>query len=115
MGVASAEGLLRNLDGNTLDASLARVETKTFPLADRTGVLLEDSCNYPGLDSSGLSGNIIHAAEGIDAEARNEFRCLSTVGRTGKRMVEDTISFVHGTAFSAMDFRLLVEAGASLT
>ena len=52
---------------------------------------------------------IIHAAEGVDAEARNEFERLEVLGCLGSNTV-----LVHGTALDAAQRSRLHQAGAGL-
>ncbi|CAN5297181.1 hypothetical protein BH10PSE4_BH10PSE4_35850 [soil metagenome] len=115
VGGAMAPGLTRNLD---IHAGLEGLDTPratyaVFPLDDATGILRNGDCDYGPLAArteqvAGLHAYIAHVGEGIDAEARNEFACVSdpafdTIpalggGGTAQDLVHDTLAIVHGVA-----------------
>ncbi|MEM1414125.1 MAG: amidohydrolase family protein [Myxococcota bacterium] len=113
-GSGSTAGLLRNLDSDDRNELAGResAEYDTFPLSDTSGTLRADTCD--GYGTSGDFNNraaelayVPHVAEGIDAEARNEFLCR----REGDLdMVEPGVAFIHGIALLPQD---IVEMAAS--
>jgi cysteine-rich repeat protein len=119
IGSGGQSGFLRNLDqaANEEGANKAAVDNDTFPLNDNSGVQLASGCAYPALPSlttvqadNAYQG---HVSEGIDAEARNEFLCLS--GATGGETVTlPQTSFVHGVALEPVDYQKMAQTGTAL-
>ncbi len=100
-------GLLRNLDNDTRNGLGAEANYETFPLGDSDETTFTDSCGYAycrrGCDTSGVAADhafVPHVAEGINEEARNEFRCM----REGMRdFVQPTAAFIHGVGLLPVD------------
>lgn len=118
VGGASAQGLLRNLDRVELTGGLAGVDVnyRTFPLGDSDGTMLASGCDYPFIDGTqNLAADVYmpHIAEGINAQARNEFVCLSG-GPGGTDLLERHTSVIHGIGMRAQDIELMGEEGAML-
>jgi large repetitive protein len=113
-----ASGLLRNLDNANHTEGLEGVDVdyRTFPLGDVSGALRTGGdCSYPSLDNPNRIGRPIympHVAEGIDAEARNEFHCLST--DDGIPMLAENTSLVHAIGLTAEDIGRVALAGAKV-
>lgn len=122
-GSGGADGLLRNLDRTgTQQEGLdqARVRYNTFPLGDSSGTLRSSGCDYGTIDSptdSDIASAIAylpHISEGIDAEARNEFLCLSRTDSGGQDVLMDKTAFIHGVGMNALDYAAAAAEGASL-
>ncbi|MEX1362671.1 MAG: amidohydrolase family protein, partial [Nannocystaceae bacterium] len=118
VGGANASGLLRNLDRAELTEGLVGVDVnyRTFPLGDSNGTLLDMGCEYPFIDGSfNLADDIYmpHIAEGINAEARNEFACLSGAPG-GEDLIESNTSVIHGIGMQAVDIDIMGQDGAML-
>ena len=119
VGSGSAKGLLRNLD-STAQEGLTKTpaDSDTFPLGDSDGTRLSAGCAYPGLRSedsiSADTAYLPHISEGINAAARNEFLCTSSLRGEGAFLVEDITSMVHGIALTAADARTTAERGAAV-
>jgi hypothetical protein len=117
-GSGSSSGLLRNVDKENDAAPIAQksVYYETFPLDDSDGTLRASGCGY-GEDMQ-LSSDIAnddaytpHIAEGIDAEARNEFLCL----REGEHdVIAPQTALIHGTGLLAPDIAEISLEGSSL-
>ncbi len=110
-------GLVRNLD----DAKPALFEglpvkpvnSDTFPLGDSSGKMLASGCDYSGAGTSSsevdsLDGYLPHIAEGINAEAHNEFVCTSATDEPTKRkdLIKKQTAVIHGIAMKADDVSL---------
>lgn len=106
-GSGGPEGLLRNLDSSTRSGLGVGAQYETFPLADaRDETQFTDSCGYEycmTCDTMSVAARhafVPHVAEGINAEARNEYRCM----REGMRdFVQPGSAFIHGTGLLAVD------------
>jgi cytosine/adenosine deaminase-related metal-dependent hydrolase len=116
-GAGGVPGFLRNLDRNGLDEGLgASVDLETFPLGDSGGELLSAGCAYPRLPDAYVTeipSWVPHVSEGIDAEARNEFLCLSDPNR-GIDVATANAAFVHGIALTADDGQELAVSNTAL-
>jgi large repetitive protein len=104
-GSGSAAGLVRNLDVASQQEGLghAAVDYDTFPLGSG-GTLLESGCDYPSAPNAGdvarEEAYTPHIAEGIDAQARNEFTCMRD-GATD--VIEPNVAIIHGIGLLAPD------------
>lgn len=117
MGYQDVDKLLRNLDGDDEGLASESAYYATFPLGDSSGQLYDEQCNYPKLpnESSGTkTGYVPHVAEGINAEARNEYLCLSGQQADSVDIVNAKTSFIHFIGVTATDMRQAAEAGAGL-
>ena len=115
-GSGAADGFVRNLDRSSATEGLvgADVNYETFPLGDSSGKLLTQGCDYGRMvDEGALSDEIFlpHVAEGIDAEARNEFVCLSG---GAVDVIADNTSIIHGIGLRADDIARMALVGAQL-
>lgn len=118
VGGANASGLLRNLDRADVTEGLTGVDVnyRTFPLGDSNGTLLDMGCEYPFIDGSFNLGDDIympHIAEGINAEANNEFACLSGAPG-GEDLIEGNTSVIHGIGMRPLDIDIMGQEGAML-
>jgi hypothetical protein len=116
-GSGSASGLLRNLDRGNDTEGLAGVDVDyaTFPLGDSDGTLLTSGCDYPFIENESALGAPIympHVSEGINAEANNEFTCLS--GQPGNDLIEGNTSVIHGIGLRPSDIQEMADVGAKL-
>jgi cytosine/adenosine deaminase-related metal-dependent hydrolase len=116
-GSGGTSGFVRNLDRATNLEGLSGVDVEydTFPLGDSDGSLISTGCAYPSIAPvSSLNAGIYmpHVSEGVDAEARNEYLCLS--GGSGKDLVEANTSIVHGIGLNADDIADIAANGAKL-
>ncbi|MEC7522052.1 MAG: thrombospondin type 3 repeat-containing protein [Myxococcota bacterium] len=105
-GSGGPDGLLRNLDNDGRNGLGVEAEYETFPLGDSGETQFTDSCGYSYCSSCtassvmGLHAFVPHVAEGINEEARNEFRCM----RDGDRdFVMPVSAFIHGVGLLAAD------------
>ncbi|KLU87005.1 hypothetical protein MAPG_06011 [Magnaporthiopsis poae ATCC 64411] len=133
VGGAMAPGLARNLDflaGLEQGIRSAVVTWDVFPLDDSVGILRDGDCDYGVAPiNSDVSGKLhrymAHVAEGVDAEAANEFRCLSdsrfdTIPLPGREagvstdIVWPNMALVHALGLSDADFELVASRGASV-
>jgi hypothetical protein len=113
----SPTGLLRNLDGMTLEENLGQpaADSVTFPLeAIGDYALIASGCTYtktPNLTTVNADDSYIpHVSEGVDVDARNEFLCLSSSTTTGAvDVVLPQSSFVHSIALTAADYALMAQ------
>jgi cytosine/adenosine deaminase-related metal-dependent hydrolase len=117
-GVDSA-GLLRNLDSNSDNEGLrsGRTQYATFPLSDISGRLIASGCSDYDMDSANVLNNdsyLPHIAEGIDAEANNEFRCLSSGANGGSDVIASNTAVVHGIGMTPSDISIMAGEGAQL-
>jgi len=120
VGGATSDGLLRNLDDSETNEGLGGWEVgyETFPLNDIDGELYADGCEefFPDGDYV-LSDRIYlpHIAEGIDAEAQNEFHCLNgTGGNNSVDLIADNTSIIHGIGLTAADVEVVANRNAQL-
>lgn len=120
VGSGGARGLLRNLDqsgANQEGLGQGAVDYSTFPLGDLNGTLRTENCSYPRIEGEAVLARdcyLPHIAEGIDAEAHNEFLCLSSTDRGGVDLVEANTAIVHAIALSAEEAREIAANGASV-
>lgn len=117
IGPGTAANFLRNLNDPVHQDGLAQdpIHAPTFPLGDASGVLLDEGCAYPGFDGP-YPGEIFepHVSEGIDAEARNEFLCLSNDSLPSGHDVIDDAALVHAIAMTPEDADLLATRSGSI-
>jgi large repetitive protein len=135
VGSGGAVGLLRNLDqasnqggcGQSTTPCLGKKAVKfdTFPLDDTAGGRRTTDCNYgaaPTLaaDIAGLDAYEPHTAEGIDATARNEFMCESSMtydtmapGLSQNLLLGKT-AMIHAIGLTAADYGAMAAAGTGL-
>lgn len=119
IGSGGADGFLRNLDrSNQEGLDQPQVNYETFPLGDTNGIQLAMGCNYPSIDQP---GDIVeddayypHVSEGIDAYARNEFQCLSSMEDGGSDLLEPKSSFIHSIGLLPSDYANMAASGTSL-
>ncbi|RYE78037.1 MAG: amidohydrolase, partial [Myxococcales bacterium] len=92
-----------------------QVDYSTFPLGDGAeGTLQASGCAYGTIEDEKKLENRIylpHVAEGIDAEARNEYACLT--GGAVNTIAANT-SIVHGIGLTAADIADVAQRGAKL-
>lgn len=118
-GSGGSRGLLRNLDRASLHEGLNQGEVgyQTFPLGDSGGQLRSAGCDYPDVDGTGVlqdDAYMPHVSEGIDAEARNEFLCLSSDMNGGVDLTESNSAFVHAVGLNAFDGDVLAAEGTAV-
>lgn len=121
-GSGKASGLLRNLDevgylgGGIPDAEAGWFDT--FPLGDSKCAQLQGSCQYPKVKSSGTVGAehcyVPHVAEGINAEARNEFVCVQATTGGGQDLMLSNAAFIHGIGALPTDVGAMARDGTAL-
>ena len=116
-GSGSASGLLRNLDrGNDTEGLVGvDVDYATFPLGDSDGTLLTSGCDYPFIENESALNEPVympHISEGINAEANNEFTCLS--GQPGNDLIESNTAVIHGIGLRPSDIQEMADVGAKL-
>lgn len=115
----SGAGLARNLDKAEHNEGLGGWEVgyATFPLGDSDGTMATSGCEAYDIDPDFVLEDRIylpHIAEGIDAEANNEFQCLSGLQQGGTDLVAENTSIVHGIGLDASDVANVSESGAHL-
>lgn len=113
------DGLVRNLDTSASNGGLGfwEADYRTFPLGDSDGTMRSSSCTSYRIDSaSRLESRVYlpHVAEGIDANARNEFRCLSGEASGSRDLIADNTSIVHGIGLTADDISLMAVEASEL-
>ncbi|MBX7113722.1 MAG: DUF4215 domain-containing protein [Myxococcaceae bacterium] len=121
-GANSNAGLLRNLDSSGgqegLNEGAKGVLSETFPLSDQSGAEIVSGCGYPSVDTPSVippdSAYLPHIAEGIEASALNEFRCLSSTMGGGQDVMTPRTGVVHGIALRAADVGTMATHQASL-
>ena len=119
IGSGDVTGLLRNLDRN-LQEGLGQppVHYETFPLGDSGGTMLNESCNYPAIDTqasiAGDDAYFPHISEGINAAARNEFLCVSSTQGGGEDLLEPQSAFIHSIGLGPIDYGRMADQGTSL-
>lgn len=119
VGSGGSPGLLRNLDqGASLQEglNLTPVRYDTFPLGDNDGELIASGCGYPTVKNfpTNVDAYVPHIAEGIDAEARNEFLCLSSTANGGKDHVQPQTAIIHGVGLKPQDYAMMATDGTGL-
>jgi hypothetical protein len=122
-GSGQASGFLRNLDGRFSDASDTVDEIneqvayyETFPLGDSDGSQRTADCNYGTIYDNPVEFDAYapHVAEGIDAEARNEFLCLTSTSRGGDINLGPNTAIIHGIGLLPIDVALMGTQGMHL-
>ena len=129
-GGAMVPGLVRNLDyvAGLEDHLVAPVASwDVFPLDDARGIQRIGDCDYgPAAIDRERAGKLhrymAHVGEGLDAEAANEFACLSseTFDRTpmaggggmSADIVASNVALVHALGLTEADFDLVAARGA---
>lgn len=106
------DGLVRNLDTEASNGGLGywSADYRTFPLGDSDGTMSSSGCSRYDIDSTSRLSNRVylpHVAEGIDANARNEFLCLAGEVSGSRDLIGDNTSIVHGIGLTADDISLL--------
>ncbi|KAH6662388.1 metal dependent amidohydrolase [Plectosphaerella plurivora] len=132
VGGAMAPGLTRNLDfvAGLESGILSPVATwDIFPLNDARGILRNGDCDYgPNMTSTEAAGKLYrymaHVGEGVDAEAANEFRCLSDKtfdvtpqqggGGLSTDIIRPNLALIHALGLSEADFDLVAERKATI-
>ncbi|MFN7131011.1 MAG: thrombospondin type 3 repeat-containing protein, partial [Myxococcales bacterium] len=123
VGSGSVKGLMRNLDRtNDHQEGLNKkaVDFETFPLGDSTPNFRTNDCNYSFVTStsatslSNIDAYFPHVAEGIDAEARNEFLCLSGKAAGARDIIKDNVALIHAVGLNASDIALMAGNGTAL-
>jgi large repetitive protein len=114
---STAAALVRNLSSSArLDGlSGAPVTSDNFPLGDAAAdSATTTDCGYASLPSVPSDGRFeFVAAEGIDAEARNEFLCLAGL-QTGAVDVLTDASVIGAIPLRAADAKVIADHGASV-
>ncbi len=132
-GVGASLGFLRNLDVANLplaDDHLWDLDTEepvvivgdTFPLESPGDyVQVTGDCSefpqFPNLGRAAFGAVDVylpHAAEGTNAAARNEFRCLTSGERNGDDALVGPTGIINGIALNAQDGARLAAADAAL-
>ncbi len=112
-GSGRSSGLLRNLDNGSdmdeLSGDQDYVDYETFPLGDSSGFLRSNDCDYDDIlvPSNSIDAYTPHVAEGIDAEARNEFLCQTSLERGGKLALNENTAIIHGVGLLPSDIALM--------
>lgn len=119
VGSGSANGVLRNLDTGAQEGlKEVPVDFDTFPLGDSKGERLTQGCGYPSVRSAdslfALDAVEPHIAEGINAEAHNEFLCLSSSMNGGQDLMSNKTALIHGIALTAQDAQLVAQRGVGI-
>ena len=132
VGGYMSPGLTRNLDFvEGLEEGLSPpLDTwSVFPLDDSAGILRNGDCDYgPEAVDENTAGKAYrfmgHVAEGVDAEARNEFKCLSsktfdvTPRADGSGISVDIMApnvvLEHAVGLTEEDFDLVAKRGAKV-
>lgn len=117
-GSGGVAGLLRNLaaypDATQREGlSGPSVFFDTFPLGDSNGTELTSGCSYPSTRAASTAFKngerySPHVAEGINAAAQNEFRCLK-----GSLVTEQT-AIIHAVGIDANDANTVASAKAKV-
>jgi large repetitive protein len=121
-GSTRATGLVRNLDGppEPRDSALGlgQVDYHTFLLGDSNRVFRPDCTWNYALSEFAASltrpGFVTHTAEGIDAYAREEFRCQSRSFAGARDFVRGNFSHIHAIALDAADYYDMARDGSPL-
>ncbi|EGY16058.1 hypothetical protein VD0002_g9053 [Verticillium dahliae] len=132
VGGAMAPGLTRNLDyvagvGPEIPAPVATWDI--FPLNDAAGILRNGDCDYgPNMTTAEKAGKLYrymaHVGEGVDAEAENEFRCLSSAtydttpmaggGGLSTDIIAPNLALIHALGLTKSDFDLVAARQATV-
>lgn len=115
VGSGNEDGMIRNLDRNDEFESRDLTEIETFPLGDSSGTQLSSGCAYPNIEGETPSNfSVWRVAEGIDAEARNEFLCMSGEGAGSTDVLEAPIAIDSGAGLTYNDIVNTVTRGTRL-
>ena len=115
VGSGNEDGMIRNLDRNDEFAARVLTDIETFPLGDSNGTQLASGCGYPNLESATPENPAVwRVAEGIDAEARNEFLCLSGTGTGSTDVIEAPVAIDSGAGLTYDDIVDTVTRGTRL-
>ncbi len=122
VGEGSADGLLRNLTSIPRSQALGQpaADFKTFPLGDSSGTMLTMGCDYPstGIETAASiaadDAYLPHVSEGIDAEAHNEFNCLSSDVNNGQDLTVKQSAFIHSIGLQPADYARMAAAGTKM-
>ncbi|KAH7322446.1 metal dependent amidohydrolase [Stachybotrys elegans] len=132
VGGFMAPGLVRNLDyvEGLQDGLVAPASYWTvFPLDDRSGILRNGDCDYGAQAMtrqtvSKFNRFIAHVGEGVDAEAANEFSCISSMtydtepapqgGGLSTDYIAPNLAIVHGLGLTNDDFDMVAARGAKV-
>jgi hypothetical protein len=125
LGGSMAHGLARNLDyvaGLEGDLRVPIAAFSVFPLDDADGILRNGDCDYGpyAVDRSSAGAHnryVAHIGEGVDAEAENEFRCLSSEtfdvtplpggGGVSADIIAPNLVLIHALGLTEADFDLV--------
>ena len=117
-GSGDLGGLLRDLDATGDGSSGVPGESAvydTFPHDDGSGTLVADGCTEYGTDGAPSNdGYAPHVSEGIDAEARNELRCLIGQGNGATEHLRTGHGIVHGIGLQATEVQELADRHISV-
>ena len=111
------KGLVRNIDSDDPSQfegiSVKTANSDTFPLGDSSGKMLASGCDYgtsrtTSSDIDPLDGYLPHIAEGVGAEAHNEFVCQTADDAQGGKqdLIKPQTAVIHGIAMRADDVAL---------
>ncbi|KAI8630010.1 metal dependent amidohydrolase [Xylariaceae sp. FL1651] len=132
IGGEMVPGLARNLDfadglEDGLDGPIAIWDV--FPLDDAIGILRNGDCNYgpDPIDREAVSQfhrYLAHVGEGVDAEAANEFSCLSnmsfwpkptpSVGGRSTDIIAPNVGLVHALGLTVENYDMVAARGAKI-
>ncbi|MDP6943942.1 MAG: amidohydrolase family protein, partial [Myxococcota bacterium] len=119
-GSGGQAGFLRNLDKPHLLEGLTHgpADYSTFPLGDSDGTLASSGCDKYDFDNPDYAVEAVayvpHVAEGINAEARNEFLCMSGEQDQSVDLLFGTAAYIHGIGIQTADIGLMAGEGAGL-
>ncbi len=123
-GSGGYHGLVRNPDEVTMMEGLKiqdgkKVFYNTFPLGDTSDVTGLDygNCRYPKVVTTAVLDNLVflpHVAEGINAYAHNELKCLSGNGVGSVNVEAANSTFIHAIAANPKDAKDIKDAGMTL-
>ncbi len=110
-------GLVRNLDNDSINSITSVYDT--FPLSDSKGALATSGCSSYSLSSKAKKFNDScpygpHIAEGINQEALNEIRCLSSASTGIKDLFKSKMAVIHGIAATPDYIAQMAENGTKL-
>ncbi|KAI1327328.1 metal dependent amidohydrolase [Xylariaceae sp. FL0255] len=134
VGGKMAPGLARNLDfadglEDGFPANTPAAIWDVFPLGDENGIMRNGDCNYglyPVRRGTALRAHryIAHVGEGVDAEAANEFSCLSSMdydkspearkGGLSTDIIGPNVALVHALGLTAEDFDMVAQRRAKI-
>jgi large repetitive protein len=127
VGSGGQPGLLRNLDVAAEQEGLGHkaVDFDTFPLDDSSGTRRNGDCDYGG-SPTGV-GSLLnvdayepHTSEGIDATARNEFLCESSLSYdtnapgVSTNLVVAKTAMIHAIGLQPADYGAMAVAGTAM-